>query len=61
MDLFCYLCLVSVILSCLFIAAMSSPAGSGLIGSRVCDVFLCFCHFPMWFPGSGVVPDCIDS
>ena len=21
----------------------------------VCDVSLCFCHFPMWYPGSGVV------
>ena len=30
-------------------------------GSLVCDVFLCFCHFPMWCPGSGVVLDCIDS
>ena len=28
---------------------------------NVCDVLLCFCHFPMWYPGSGVVLDCIDS
>ena len=27
----------------------------------VCDVLFCFCHFPMWYPGSGVVLDCIDS
>ena len=27
----------------------------------VCDVLLCVCHFPMWYPGSGVVLDCIDS
>ena len=27
----------------------------------VCDVLLWFCHFPMWYPGSGVVLDCIDS
>ena len=27
----------------------------------VCDVKLCFCYFPMWYPGSGVVLDCIDS
>ena len=27
----------------------------------VCDVNLCFCHFPMWYPGSGMVLDCIDS
>ena len=27
----------------------------------VFDVFLCFCHFPIWCPGSGVVFDCSDS
>ena len=27
----------------------------------VCDILLCFCHFPVWCPGSGVVLDCIDS
>ena len=27
----------------------------------VCDVELCFCHFPMWYPWSGMVLDCIDS
>ena len=27
----------------------------------LCDVFLCFCHFPIWCSGSGVVLDCIDS
>ena len=27
----------------------------------VCHVFLIFCHFPMWYPRSGVVLDCIDS
>ena len=27
----------------------------------VCDVYLCFCHFPKWYPGSGVMLDCIDS
>ena len=27
----------------------------------VCDVYLCFCHFPMWYPESGVVLDCIVS
>ena len=30
------------------------------LGRLVCDVFLCFCHFPMWSFGSGVVLDCID-
>ena len=27
----------------------------------VCDVKLCFCHFPMLYPGPGVVLECIDS
>ena len=27
----------------------------------VCDVLLCFCHFPIWCPGSGVMLDCLDS
>ena len=27
----------------------------------VCEVKLCFCHFPMWYPWSGVVLDCVDS
>ena len=26
----------------------------------LCCVSLCFCHFPMWCSGSGVVLDCID-
>ena len=24
-------------------------------------VLIVFCHFPMWYPWSGVVPDCSDS
>ena len=31
------------------------------LGSPVCDVFLCFCHFIIWCPGSSLVLDCIDS
>ena len=62
MDQFCYLCFVFVMISCLFIAALWSPAGRGLTSwLLVCDVFLCFCHFTMWCPGSDVVLDCIDS
>ena len=26
----------------------------------VCDVQLCFCNFPMWYPKSGVELDCIN-
>ena len=51
-----YLCFVSDsdILCCLFLVAMWSPAGKGLT-SWLDMVFLVFCHFVMWYPGSGVV------
>ena len=32
-----------------------------ILGSYVCDVFLCFRHFPVWYPGSGLVLDYIKS
>ena len=41
-------------------AVKNGKVGSNF-GSLVCDVFLCFCHFPMWCPWSGAVLDCIDS
>ena len=50
-------------LSRLFIAALWSPAGReradllALVGDAYCS----FCYFPMWYPGSGVVLDCIVS
>ena len=51
-----------IFIFCVFIAALWSPAGKGWpIGSLVCEVLLCFCQFPMWYPGSGVLLDCIDS
>ena len=57
MDHLCYVCLVFVMLSRLFIADLWSPAGKG----RLFVMFNSVCHFPMWYPGSGVVLDCIDS
>ena len=33
---------------------------TGLL-ALLCKMFLCFCHFPMGCPGSGVVLDYIDS
>ena len=48
-------------LYCLFIAALWSPAGKGLLALLYVMFFLCFCHFPMWCPGSDVVQGCIDS
>ena len=62
MDHLCYSCLVFVMLSRLFIAALLSPAGKGLASWLLFVMFtIAFCHFPMWYSGSCVVPDCIDS
>ena len=56
-----HLCLVFAVLSCLSIAALWSPAGKGLTSWLTSVMFNCFCLFQMWYPGSGVVLDCIDS
>ena len=52
-------------LSCFLVCSLQ-PCGHLLgkgwsLGSLVYYVLLCFCHFPMWCSGSGVVLDCIDS
>ena len=41
-------------LSSLFIASLWSPAGIGL----TCGLSF---HFTVWYSGSGVILDCIDS
>ena len=56
MDHLCYLCLVLVMLSRLFIAGWERTDLLAL----VCDVFVTF-HFLSLFHVSGVVLDCIDS
>ena len=42
-----------------------APSSGGVLrsacGAFIYDVFLCFCHFPMWCRGSGVITDCIVS
>ena len=50
-----------VYVSCLacFLVCSLDPCGHLLVkgwplGSLVCDAFVCFCHFPMLCPGSGV-------
>ena len=58
MDFFSlYLCSsIFVILSYLFLAALWSPVGERVdLMALVCDIFLCFCHFPVQCLGSGVV------
>ena len=61
LDRLCYLCLVFVMLlrmlCCLVVTCWERADHLAV----VCDVQLCFCNFPMWYPGSGVVLDCIDS
>ena len=59
-DHLCYFCIVFVIMSRLFIAALCSPAGKGLTFALVCDLYFCFCHLSMWYPGLGVVLNCTD-
>ena len=47
MDHLCYLSLVFVMLSCLFIAALWSPAGKGLTSRLLFVMFKCdFVTFP---------------
>ena len=58
---------------CLFVSCVSHAFASvhcclvitclertGLL-ALVVDVYCIFCYFPMWYPGSGVVLDCIVS
>ena len=56
-----FLCLVILMLLRLCIAALWSPAGKGLTSRYMLAMLLYFCYFPMWYPGSGVVLDCIVS
>ena len=57
-----HLCLVFVMLSRLFIAALWSLAGKELTSWLLLVMFIVFlCYFLMWYPGSCVVLDCIVS
>ena len=56
-----YLCFISLLYARLFICALWSPAGKGLtswLSFVVSNMSLSLSH---WYPGSGVVLDCIDS
>ena len=64
MDPFSYVCFmfVFVVLSCLFLAALWSPAGKRVtlwLSFVLC--FLVFMSLSHMYPGSGMVTDCIDS
>ena len=63
MDLLCFCSALCLLCLCahLFICALWSPAGKGLtswLSFVVSTVSLSLSH---WYPGSGVVLDCIDS
>ena len=63
MDLLCFCSVLSLLclFARLFICALRSPDGKGLtswLSLVVSAVSLSLSH---WYPGSGVVLDCIDS
>ena len=63
MDLLCFCSVLCLLCLCarLFICALWSPAGKGLtswLSFVESSVSLSLSH---WYPGSGVVLDCIDS
>ena len=62
-DLLCFCSVLCLLCLCarLFICALWSPAGKGLtswLSFVVSTVSLSLSH---WYPGSGVLLDCIDS
>ena len=56
-----FLCLLFLMFLGLLIAALWSPAKRADLLAITGDVFLQFCSFAMWYPGSVVVLDCIVS
>ena len=42
---------------CLVVTSLERADLLALVG----DVYCIFCYFPMWYPGLGVVLDCIVS
>ena len=62
MDHLCYFCLVLLCFHArLFVDALLSPAGKvPTLGSRLGSLIVTL-SLSHWYPGSGVVLDCIDS
>ena len=61
MDHLCYLCLVFVICSLLFIVALWSPEGKGLTSWLLFVMFIVILLLSHWYLGTGVLLDCSDS
>ena len=61
MDLFFFFSVLCLLCAHLFICALWSPAGKGLTSWLSFVVSNCEFVTFHWYPGSGVVLDCIDS
>ena len=63
MDLLCFCFVLCLLCFCarLFICALWAPAGKGLNSWLSFVVSTVSLSLPHWYPGSGVVLDCIDS
>ena len=63
MDLLCFFSVFCLLCLCarLFICALWTPAGIGLTSWLSFVVYICEFVTSHWYPGSGVVLDCIDS
>ena len=65
MDLLCFSCLVFVLPLCVCVC-LFVPCGHLLgkgrpLSSRLWCITVSLSHFSHWYPGSGVVLDCIGS
>ena len=59
-DIAC--CRIFNLIQILLQLALNRPhAFRAISDAEVILAFLCYCHFPIWCPGSGVLLDCIDS
>ena len=62
MDILCFCSVLCLLCLCarLFICALWSPAGKGLTSNLSFVVSTMSLSLSHWYPGSGVVLDCID-
>ena len=63
MDVLCFCSVLCLLYLCarLFICALWSPAGKGLTSFSRLWCLTVSLSLSLWYPGSGVVLDCIDS
>ena len=56
-----HLCYLFLVLSCFCICLLLSCGHLKLISWLLFVMFMWFCYFPIWYPWTGVVLDCITS